>query len=103
MNADSHAPAVGTLTYLVITGLLLILTALTVLAARLDLGPWNPVVAVGIAGLKAGLITLYFMHARWSSGLTWIVIAGGVVWLGLLLAGTLDDLVTRDWLPAPGK
>jgi cytochrome c oxidase subunit 4 len=60
------------------------------------------VAALAIAGLKAALITLYFMHARWSSSLTWLVIVAGLVWLGILLAGTMDDLLTRDWLPVSG-
>lgn len=78
---------------------LLALTGATVGVALVDLGPFNPVVALLIAAVKAGLITLYFMHARWSGALTWLVILAGLLWLALLLGGTLDDLLTRDWVP----
>jgi hypothetical protein len=27
----------------------------------------------------------------------------GLLWLSILLAGTLDDVITRGWLPVPGK
>lgn len=81
----------------VVCGVLLLLTGVTVAVARIDLGPFNPIVALGIAAAKATLITLYFMHARWSGWLVWLVIAGGALWLALLIGGTLDDLLTRDW------
>ena len=27
----------------------------------------------------------------------------GLLWLGILIVGTTDDLLTRGWLPNPGK
>ena len=91
------AGALSTRSAVTICGALLLLTGATVGVALVDLGPFNPVVALGIAGVKAALITLYFMHARWSGRLVWLVILAGALWLGLLLGGTLDDLLTRDW------
>jgi hypothetical protein len=32
-----------------------------------------------------------------------LVGAVAVLWLGFLVVGTLDDVLTRNWLPTPGK
>jgi cytochrome c oxidase subunit 4 len=81
---------------------LLALTLLTVGVAYLDLGPFNIVVALGIAICKAVLVMLFFMHLRYSNHLTWIIAGAGVVWLAHLLIFTLSDYLTRDWLPVSG-
>lgn len=84
--------------YLSIFGALMVLTAATVLVARLDLGVMNNVVALGIATLKAVLVVLWFMHVKYSSRLTWVFVAAGFFWLFLLLAGTMHDYASRHWL-----
>jgi len=43
------------------------------------------------------LVVLFFMHVRYSTRLTWAVVVGGVFWLGILLALTLSDYLTRSW------
>ncbi len=91
------------ITYLLVGGALLLLTLLTYAAALVDIGVWHTAVALGIAAVKAALIGLFFMHARYSTGITRVVIAGGLVWLGILMVGTLDDVITRGWLGIPGK
>lgn len=49
--------------YLIIGGVLIIGTVLTVLASYIDLGHhWNIVLALVIATTKASLVALYFMH-----------------------------------------
>jgi len=78
---------------------LLVLTAITTAVAFVDLGPWNTVVALGIAFLKATLVALFFMHVKYSPRLTQIVVAGGIFWLAILIVLTLSDFVTRGWLP----
>jgi cytochrome c oxidase subunit IV len=77
---------------------LLVLTATTTAISFLDLGPWNTVVALGIAFFKATLVVLFFMHVKYSPRLTQIVIAGGLFWLAILLALTLSDFLSRGWL-----
>lgn len=76
---------------------LLVGTAITVAVAFVDLGPFNAIVALTIAVAKATLVVLYFMHVRYSTRLTWAVAAGSVFWLGILLALTLSDYLTRGW------
>ena len=81
--------------YFAVAAALMILLALTYAAAQIDLGPFNIVVALAIAFTKTILVALFFMEVRWSSRLTWVVAAAGVLWLALLIGGTLDDFLTR--------
>jgi cytochrome c oxidase subunit 4 len=89
--------------YFVIFGALMILTALTVVAANINLGSdkINTVVALAIAVTKAMLVVLYFMHVRYSSRLTWVVVASGFLWLFIMVALTLSDYLTRGFLTYP--
>jgi cytochrome c oxidase subunit 4 len=77
---------------------LLALTLLTVGAAHVDLGSLNIALALGIAICKALLVMLFFMHLRYSTHLTWIVAAAGVIWLGHLILFSMTDYLTRSWL-----
>ena len=81
---------------------LMVLTGLTVWVAYLDLGFLNVAVALGIAVTKAALVILYFMHVRYSTRLTWVVVSSGFFWLGILIVLGLSDYLSRGWLPQPG-
>jgi cytochrome c oxidase subunit 4 len=81
--------------YFAVAAALMVLLVATYAAAQVDLGPFNIVVALAIAFTKAILVVLFFMEVRWSSRLTWVVAAAGVLWLLLLIGGTLDDFLTR--------
>jgi cytochrome c oxidase subunit 4 len=76
---------------------LLCLTALTVFVATLDLGPFNPVVALTIATIKALLVLLFFMELRYSTALTKVAVVAAVFFLFLLGGLTLSDYLTRGW------
>ena len=84
--------------YYFIFGALLGLTYLTVAAARIDLGPFNTIAALTIAAVKALLVVLFFMHVRYSTRLTKLVIVGGFLWLALLIGLTMADELTRSWI-----
>src|SRR5436190_6015325 len=90
-------------TYGIVCAVLLILTALTVGLARVDLRGLNGIVALVIAAVKAALIAWFFMHLRSSWPMTRVVGVAALLWLGILIVGTMDDIVTRGWLPIPGK
>ncbi len=83
--------------YLAIFGGLMALTAVTIGAAKIDLGPLNVVVALLIAGLKATLVILYFMHVRYSKPQVWIFVGAGFLWLAILLTLTISDYLSRGW------
>jgi cytochrome c oxidase subunit IV len=82
---------------------LLAATVITTLVAFVDLGPFSVVVALTIAVCKMLLVALFFMHIRYSTRLTKLVILGGLMWLGILLLLTLTDFVSRGWINVPGK
>ena len=98
---------VPTRIYYGIFAILMVCTAITVAVAYVDLGPLNTVVALSIAVFKAVLVVLFFMHVKYSTRLTWAVVVGSVFWLGILLALTMGDYLTRGWddahLSAPGS
>lgn len=89
--------------YLAIFATLMMLTALTVCVAFLDLGALNLVVALGVAVTKATLVVLFFMHVKYSPKLTWLVVASGFFFLAILIALTMADMVSRGWLGTPGS
>ena len=78
-----------------VAGALMALLVLTYAAAQIDLGPFNIVVALAIAFVKAGLVVAFFMEAKWSNRLIWLVAGAGLLWLFLLIGGILDDFLTR--------
>jgi cytochrome c oxidase subunit 4 len=98
MSEQAHTHALPLSIYFAIFAALLVLTGVTVAIAFVDLGPLNIIAALGIAGVKALLVALFFMHLRYSKRLTWLVAAGGFLWLSLLITFTLADVLTRGWL-----
>lgn len=85
-------------TYVTIYVSLLALMAATIVAAYLPLGVFNVPVALVIAFTKTILVVLFFMHVRYSGKLIWVVAAGALVWLAILLS-IYHDYLTRDWTP----
>ena len=84
-------------TYYTIYAILLACTYLTWQVAFFDLGALNTVAALAIAVFKAAIVVLFFMHVKYRTRLTWIVVVGSVFWLGILLALTFNDYLTRGW------
>jgi cytochrome c oxidase subunit 4 len=96
---------VSTGTYLGILIALMLLLAITVVMAFINIdhwtaahhlgSGWNTAIAVTIAFLKGLLILLVFMHLRYGSHLTWVFAAAGFIWLGIMLWLTMTDYFTR--------
>jgi cytochrome c oxidase subunit 4 len=57
----------------------------------------NVVVALAIATFKAALVVLFFMHGKYSSKRTQMVIICSVFWLAVMLFMTMSDYLTRAW------
>jgi cytochrome c oxidase subunit IV len=99
--------------YIGVFALLMVLTALTVGVAYFDLGeifknnpvlgPFsgilNALVALTIAAIKALAVIMIFMHVRWSSRLTQVIVVGAVFWLLIMLSFTVSDYLTRGGWP----
>ena len=98
----SH-PAVSPRTYFFVYGALVCLTVSTYwIATQLHLGGWEIPVALGIAACKTVLVALFFMHLLNSGKLTWLILAAGVLFLGIMLTMTLADYWTRGLVPTGG-
>ncbi|HEY9126204.1 MAG TPA: cytochrome C oxidase subunit IV family protein [Acidobacteriaceae bacterium] len=76
---------------------LLIGTALTIGASYVEMGPFNPIVAILIAVCKATLVILYFMHVKYSSKLTKLTVGAGVFTFLILVGMSLSDYISRAW------
>jgi cytochrome c oxidase subunit 4 len=88
--------------YWIIWATLIVLTFVTAGVAKLDLGAFNTVVALGIATVKALLVVLFFMHVKGASErMTKIVVVSAICWLILLLTLTLADYATGRPLSTP--
>jgi len=103
VHTHTHGHVAPLSMYYAVFGALMVGTAITVAVAYLDLGFLNTAVALGIAVTKATLVVLYFMHVRWASRLTWVVIAASVFWLLLMFSIGMTDYLSRDWMGVPGR
>ncbi len=95
MNAMHVVPA---RTLLSVFGALLLLTALTVAASRLDFGQANVAIALGIACAKAALVALFFMHLKYESRFQLTVLVSAVVFAALFTAFVAFD--TTQYQPS---
>jgi cytochrome c oxidase subunit 4 len=48
-------------------------------------------------------VVWFFMHVRYSTSLTRLVMIGGLLWLAILLTLAFADFATRGWLGVPGR
>lgn len=85
-------------TYYLIFLALMAGTGLTWWIATIDLGMMNNVIMLAIAVTKATLVVLFFMHVKYGSRLTWVVLGASVFFLLVLLVLTLNDYLTRGWI-----
>ena len=89
-------------TYYTIFGALMVLTAITVAVAFIDIGLLNFPVAISIAVLKATLVILFFMHVKYASHLTKLFVAMAFFFLVTLFGLTLTDYLSRGFNTYPG-
>jgi cytochrome c oxidase subunit IV len=87
-------------TYGLVFVALIALTGLTVWLASVDLGAWHVPVGLAIAATKATVIFLFFMHALYSTRLTWAIALATLLFLAILLGLTLTDYLSRHWQTA---
>ena len=89
--------------YALVFTTLIVLTWVTAWVATIDLHRWNIFAALAIAIFKASIVALFFMHLKYSSRLTKMIVCSGIFWLLLLLFVTMADIWTRSWMGVPGK
>jgi cytochrome c oxidase subunit 4 len=88
--------------YVLIWAVLMVFTAITVFAARLELHVFNIIVALAIATFKGTLVVLFFMHLRYSTKLTMITVVASLFFLMIMFGLTMTDYLSRAWLTNPG-
>lgn len=83
--------------YVKVAGALFALTFLTVFAAQFhsQLGPLGAPIAFLIAGVKAALVLMYFMHLKYDNWLNRLIFATGFFFLAVLLIFSALDIWTR--------
>jgi cytochrome c oxidase subunit 4 len=102
-EAHSEPHVVGLGLYLMVFGILIVGTILTVIVALFDLDRLfigaNTAVALLIAFVKTSFVVLFFMHVKYSGKLVWLCAIGSILWLMILFAFTMSDYLTRGMMP----
>ena len=96
-----HVVPVGV--YVAVFLTLIVLTWVTAFVATIDLGRLNVFVALSIAIFKASLVLMFFMHLKYGTRLTKMIVMSGLYWLILLLFIVMMDIWTRNWMGVPGR
>jgi cytochrome c oxidase subunit 4 len=94
-HADHHI--VTPTQYAMVFGTLLVFTGITVWAAFVELGVFNPIVALAIACTKAVIVILFFMHVKYQSNLVKMTVGAGFFTFIVLITMTLTDYMSRAW------
>ena len=92
-------PVTPVRTFVLVWVALSILTVVTYYVSTINLGPFNVVVALGIAGFKMMLVIWFFMNVRAENPLTKLFVFAGFFWILILLVMTLGDYFSRTWMP----
>lgn len=103
MSRHHYDPAATIRAYLAVFGALMVFTILTVVAAFIDMGAMNDVVALSIAVAKAAMVMAIFMHVRGNSHLVYLCIGSGVFFTLIMFYFPMVDLLSRGILGIPGK
>ena len=82
-------------TFILIWIVLLILTAVTIGVAQVDLGFMNIWVALSIASLKSGLVVAVFMHLKYEQPLFKIAVFAALAILAIFIGLTFFDVLYR--------
>lgn len=91
---DQHS-LIGFGTYIMIWLALLLLTALTVTVAGLNLKNFTIIAAIFIAGFKSTLVLNYFMHLKYESPLFRNMVYVSVFTLVIIIGLTFTDISFR--------
>lgn len=80
-----------------VAGALLVLTFLTVAVTWIQIPePFNVIVAIAIAVVKAAAVALFFMNLYWDTKLNLVVFLLSFLFLGIFIVITLLDTLFRD-------
>lgn len=100
MSNESHALHVHVVPTKVLVGVwavLVLLTWLTVSATKVNLGPLNIYIALGIAVVKSAFVALYFMHLRYDKPFHAVIFVLALLFVALFISFALLD--TKSYAP----
>ena len=92
--------APSAITNLIVLAALMVLLAMTMGLAMIDLDRylpghgWSTAVALAIASAKALLVLAYFMHLKYSNHLATIFAGAGFLWLSILIVYLIVEVYT---------
>jgi cytochrome c oxidase subunit 4 len=95
-HGETQGHVVPVKTFAKILVALLVLTVITVAAAKVDMGKWNIAGAMIIASIKASLVILVFMHGKYENKIIWTYIVIPFVLLAIMIGGVFTDDPFRD-------
>jgi cytochrome c oxidase subunit 4 len=81
--------------YAGVLAILAIGTIITVGVAQIDFGPWNTVIAMLVATIKASFVLLYFMHLKYDNAMNRVIFGSGFFFLLILFSFSIIDIITR--------
>jgi cytochrome c oxidase subunit 4 len=87
--------------YVVTAAALFFFTFLTYSLAKIDMGRFNFIIAMGIAMTKGSLVVLFFMHLKDQKGASRLTLIIAIVFVLLLISLVIADLSTRFPLSLP--
>ena len=92
---ESHGPDVKL--YMLVFGALAVLTVVTVLVSKFQLEhPWNIVVGLLIATIKAGLVAAVFMHLKGEHKFIYWVLGTTFLAAALFVLPFIDSIATAN-------
>jgi cytochrome c oxidase subunit IV len=94
MNQEKHHISSYT-SHLVVLGVLLVFTALSVAVTQLEMGVANTIVALIIAGAKATTVLIWFMHLKFDDKIYAIFTVAVFILFVLVLIVTFFDYSYR--------
>jgi cytochrome c oxidase subunit 4 len=101
MSHQHHIPTKASLVG--VFAALMVLTVVTVLVSRVDLGYLNLPVALAVAVTKALLVILLFMEVKYSPKIVQVTAAAGFVFFAIMILYTMTDYLSRNLLGVAGR
>lgn len=96
-------PRISPRSYVLAYAALLVLLLTNIGIGFFNLGWGNVFISLAIAIVQAAVIALFLMHGLFEKALVRLIIGGALLWFMILITLTMNDYITRNWLPIAGK
>ena len=92
---ESKSPVASAKAFIAVWIGLLVLTGLTIGAARMQMGAWSMVANIAIASTKASLVLWFFMHLRREKRLFKLLLFVPIITISVIIGLTFFDIWYR--------